>query len=181
MPKDKAPLPPSYDVDSDGGIVKGDVLGSRVVVFGSYGWANIEAELNSTFVTGGSVILYRMGYSYGKYLGLVAKQRANKVDPSSIAVDLMINVAKTSGWGNMTLNGGALAQGVLRLIIKDCLFCVHLKKGAEPRCSFLAGVAAGIADEVTGANHTAREERCIAKDDLVCEIVLERTAAAASI
>jgi predicted hydrocarbon binding protein len=177
MAKDKVP-PSPYQVDSEGGIVKGDLLASRVVVFGSYGWANIEAELNSTFVTGGSVILYRMGYSYGKYLGLVAKQRAAKSDPNVIAVDLMIRVAKDSGWGNMTLNGGALAQGVLRLVVRDCLFCTHLKKGAEPRCNFLAGVASGIADEVTGANHTSREERCIAKDDLVCEIVVERTAAA---
>lgn len=177
MPKDKV-LPAPYQVDQEGGTVRGELLGSRVVVFGSYGWANIEAELNSTFVTGGSVILYRMGYSYGKYLGLVAKQRAAKSDPSVIAVDLMIKVAKDSGWGNMTLNGGALTQGVLRLIVKDCLFCSHLKKGTEPRCNFLAGVGAGIADEVTGANHTAREERCIAKDDLVCEIIVERTAAA---
>ena len=177
MPKEKG-SERSYLVDSDGGIVRGEVLDSRVVVFGSYGWANMEAELNSTFVTGGSVILYRMGYSYGKYLGLVVKRRAGKSDPTALAVDLMIRVAKESGWGNMTLNGGALSQGVLRLIIKDCLFCAHLNKGAEARCHFLAGVAAGIADEVTGANHTAREERCIAKDDNVCEIVVERTAAA---
>ena len=152
-------------------------MDSRVVAFGSYGWATIEAELNSTFVTGGSVILYRMGYSYGKYLGLVVKRRAVKTDPTLMAVDLLIQVARDSGWGNLTLNGGALAQGVLRLIIRECLFCTHLNKGTEARCHFLTGVAAGLADEVTGANHTAREERCIAKGDNLCEIVVERTAA----
>lgn len=178
MAKDK-PSGLPYDVDSEGGVVKGELLDSRVVVFGSYGWATLEAELNSTFVTGGSVILYRMGYSYGKYLGLVVKRRVGKSDPNVLAVEFLIKVAKSSGWGNMSLNGGALAQGVLRFIVRDCLYCTHLTKGTEPRCQFLAGVAAGVADEVTGASHTAREERCIAKDDNVCEIVVERTAAAA--
>jgi predicted hydrocarbon binding protein len=178
--KEKEP-PLSYRVDSETGIVTGAVLDSRVVVFGSYGWATIEAELDSTFVTGGSVILYRMGFSYGKYLGLVVKRRAAKSDPTAKAVDLLIRVAKDSGWGDFVLNGGALSQGVLRLVVRDCLFCVHLNKGTEARCHFLSGVAAGLADEVTGASHTSREERCIAKGDNVCEIVVERTAAGAPV
>ena len=177
MGKDKAP-PPAYEVNIEEGLVKGNLLDSRVIVLGSYGWATIEAELNSTFITGGMVILQRMGYSYGKYLGMVAKRRAEKAAPSSIAVDLLIKVAKESGWGNVILNGGALQSGILRLVVRDCLFCMHLSKGKESRCHFLAGVTAGLADEVTGYQHTSREERCIGKGDNICEIVLERTAQA---
>jgi predicted hydrocarbon binding protein len=178
MGKEKAP-PSHYDLNEEAGTLNSKLLESRVVAFGSYGWASIEAELNSTFVTGGQVILHRMGYSYGKYLGLIAKRKAGKADPTSIAVDLLIKIAQDSGWGSLTLNGGALSQGVLRLVNRECIFCTHLTKGREPKCFFLAGVAAGLADEVTGANHSSREERCIAKGDNVCEVVVERTAQAA--
>ncbi|HME18998.1 MAG TPA: 4-vinyl reductase [Nitrososphaerales archaeon] len=167
-----------YVVDEDAGIITGDLLASRVVVFGSYGWATIESELNSTFVTGGLVILQRMGYSYGKYIGLVVKRNAGKLNPVTIATDQLVKIIKGSGWGDFSLTGGDLAQGVLRFLNKDCLFCAHLSKGREPKCHFLAGVLAGLADEVTGNSHTAREEKCIAKDDGACEFVVERTAQA---
>jgi predicted hydrocarbon binding protein len=156
--------------------VTGDLLASRVAIFGSYGWATIESELNSTFVTGGLVILQRMGYSYGKYIGMVVKKNAGKLNPVSIAVDELVKIIKASGWGDFALTGGDLAQGVLRFANKDCLFCAHLSKGREAKCHFLAGVLAGLADEVTGNAHTSREERCIVKEDGACEFVVERTA-----
>jgi predicted hydrocarbon binding protein len=175
--KEKTPGAP-YVVDEAAGIVTGDLLASRVAVFGSYGWATIESELNSTFVTGGLVILQRMGYSYGKYIGMVVKRDAGKLNPATIAIDQLVKIVKVSGWGDFSLTGGDLAQGVLRFSNRDCLFCAHLSKGREPKCHFLAGVVAGLADEITGNSHTAREEKCIAKEDGVCEIVVERTATA---
>lgn len=173
MGKDKAPAAP-YDIDEQTGIVKGRELASRVVVFGSFGWALVEAELNSTFLTGGLAIIQRMGYSYGKYIGMVVKKQAGKTDPVYLAVDTLIKVSRESGWGKMVLTGGSLQSGVLRIILANCLFCSHTAKGREAKCHFLAGVVGGLADEVAGGTHRAREERCIAKEDNVCEIVLER-------
>ena len=63
------------EVDYENGLIIRRPKGSRVLVLGSLGWAMLEHELVSTFVTGAAVILQRMGYSYGRYLGRVAKAR----------------------------------------------------------------------------------------------------------
>jgi predicted hydrocarbon binding protein len=166
--------PVHYEVDEDEGIVTGKLLESRILALGSYGWATIQAELDSTFITGGSVILQRMGYSYGKYLGALIKRKAGKKDPANGAVGEMIKMVKEAGWGNMLHSGGDLAQGVLNVVVRDCIFCLHMKGGTNARCFFLAGVIAGVADEVTGNIHRSHEGRCRAKGDNVCEIVMER-------
>lgn len=173
MVKEKE-IPVRYDIDEEHGIVKDKVLDSRILVLGSYGWATVQAELDSTFITGGSVILQRMGYSYGRYLGQLIKKMFEKKDPVPVAVQALIQLVKGAGWGNMTLTGGDLSQGVLNLAVRDCLFCMHMKKGTEPRCYFLAGTVAGFADAITGNQHRSHEGRCIAKEDNVCEIILER-------
>lgn len=175
MGKEKGP-PVHYDVDEERGVVTGKLLESRVLALGSYGWATIQAELDGTFITGGSVILQRMGYSYGRYLGTIIKKKAGKANPISRAVDEMIMQVKEAGWGNMIQSGGDLAQGVLNVVVKDCIFCLHMKKGTIARCYFLAGMVVGMADEVTGNAHRSHEGRCIAKEDNSCEVILERVA-----
>jgi len=164
------------DVNMEKGIIRSSSLDSRVAVFGSLGWATMEIELDSIFITGAVVILQRMGYSYGRYLGLIVKRKADKVDPVTVGLANLTVMAKESGWGNLTHSGGDLRSGTFTLVMRDCLFCANVKKKKEPRCHFLVGVLAGFADEVTGFNHRAREAQCFAKDDIHCEFVVERVA-----
>ena len=145
----------------------------------SFGWASLQAELQSTFMTGGSVILQRMGYSYGRYLARQAKQRASKTKKtvaSSSALDILLEASRDQGWGKLSLSGGDFKMGSANLVMKDCFFCLHEKKGTSATCHFLVGLVVGVTDEVTGFSHKASEPRCVSKDDGLCEIKLERVA-----
>lgn len=174
MAKDKEEE--SFEIDSQRGIIKSPTLDSRVAVFGSLGWATMEVELDSIFITGAVVIIQRMGYSYGKYLGQLLKRQAEKADPVAITLQFFTKMAKQSGWGNVAHTGGDLRAGTFTVQIRECIFCANMKKRKDPRCHFLVGILSGLADEVTGLNHRAREEACIAKEDTYCEFVVERVA-----
>lgn len=152
-------------------------LNSRVMAIASFGWASLQSELQSTFMTGGSVILQRMGYSYGRYLARLAKQRALRarktLTPSSV-LDILLEASSDQGWGKLSVIGGNFEIGSVNLVMKNCFFCLHEKKGSFATCHFLVGLVVGVADEVTGFSHKASESRCVSKDDGLCEIKVER-------
>jgi predicted hydrocarbon binding protein len=161
-----------FDVDLKRGTIKRKSDGSRVIAIGSLGWANLEKELTSTFISGAAVILQRMGYSYGRYLGGVSKsQRKSEQD----ALESLQAFSRESGWGELVLNGGDLSGGQARLVLRDCIFCLHIGQASEPVCYMLTGLIGGVADEIIGGTHRVLEERCVAKGDAYCEVVVERT------
>ena len=158
-------------MDLERGVVtrKGD--GARVLALNSVGWATIERELQSTFITGAAVILQRLGYSYGRAVGKGVK---NQQVPPERTFEAMQSFIRESGFGGFTLNSGDLFGGEARITIKDCFFCLHARDSLEPVCFVLAGLVAGMADEIIGASHRVTEVKCIAKGDSVCEILIER-------
>ncbi len=159
------------EVDLERGVVTRKEDGSRVVALGSYGWANIENELQSTFITGAAVILQRLGYSYGRAMGRAAKRQ--EIDPEH-TFEVMQTLAKESGWGGLNLSSGDIYGGEARITVRDCFFCLHAKESTEPVCHVLVGLVGGMADEVIGVSHRVTEETCIAKGDALCEILIER-------
>lgn len=145
--------------------------GSRFIAMESHGWATIEKELESTFITGAAVILQRVGYSYGRAVGRAAKKQ--EVTPEQ-TFEVMQKVARGSGWGGFTLNSGDLMGGTAGITVKGCFFCLHARESTEPICHVLAGLVNGMADEIIGVSHRVTEGKCIAKGDAVCEILIER-------
>jgi predicted hydrocarbon binding protein len=160
-----------FDIDLEHGIIRRKADGIRVITLGSVGWATLEKELTSTFISGAAVILQRMGYSYGRYLGSVAKSQ--KSTPEQALITLQ-SFARESGWGELALNGGDLYSGQARLVLRDCIFCLHIQEATEPVCHMLAGLVGGVTDEIIGGAHRVVEDKCVAKGDAVCEIVVER-------
>jgi predicted hydrocarbon binding protein len=160
-----------FDIDFEHGIIKRKSDGTRVITLGSIGWATLEKELTSTFISGAAVILQRMGYSYGRYLGSVAK--SHNTSPQQ-ALDTLRDFARESGWGELALNGGDLYGGQARLVLRNCIFCLHIEEATEPVCHMLAGLIGGVVDEVIGRAHRVTEVKCVAKGDAVCEVVVER-------
>jgi len=158
-------------VDLDHGRVIRKADGSRVIALGSHGWATIERELQSTFITGAAVILQRVGYSYGRAMGRAAK---NEEIPPEHTFEAIQTLARESGWGGFSLNSGDLYGGEARITVKDCFFCLHARESTEPVCYVLAGLVAGMADEIIGISHRVTEDKCIAKGDAVCEVLVER-------
>jgi len=171
--KKEGPKDDIFDIDYAHGTIKRKADGTRVFVLGSVGWATLEKELTTTFVSGASVILQRMGYSYGSYLGRVANTQLK--NPSG-ALESLQKFARDSGWGELVLNGGDLASGQARLVLRNCIFCLHIKEASEPVCYVAAGLIGGIADEIIGGTHRVLEEKCAGKGDPYCEIVVERVA-----
>lgn len=160
---------PVLAVDLEKGVVTRTLDGTRVVALSSRGWATMEKELQTTFITGAAVILQRLGYSYGGAMGRAAKSEV----PPEHAFDVIQSFARESGWGTLALNSGDLFHGEARITIKDCFFCLHNRDSTEPVCHVLVGLVGGMADEILGVSHRVSEEKCIAKGDAVCEILIE--------
>lgn len=160
-----------FDIDLRHGTITRKADGARVIAIGSLGWANLEKELTSTFVSGAAVILQRMGYSYGRYLGRVAKSEQRTEHE---VLESLQSFSRESGWGELVLNGGDLSSGQARLVLRDCIFCLHIEEASEPVCHMLTGLIGGVADEIVGATHRVLEEKCVAKGDTFCEVVVER-------
>ncbi len=95
--KKEPPTNDLFDIDPEHGIIKRKSDGIRVFTVGSVGWASLEKELASTFVSGASVILQRMGYSYGRYLGNVAKAQGTTAQE---ALESLQRFSRESGWGS---------------------------------------------------------------------------------
>lgn len=160
-----------FAIDRQHGIIKRKSDGVRVLALGSPGWATLQKELSSTFISGAAVILQRMGYSYGRYIGRVSKSQQRS--PRE-ALDTLQAFSKESGWGELVLNGGDLYAGQARLMLRECIFCLHIKEASEPVCHMLVGLIGGVSDEIIGGTHRVIEEKCVGKGDNVCEIVVER-------
>ena len=158
------------EVDLERGVVTRKFDGSRVMALGSRGWATIEKELHTTFVTGAAVILQRLGYSYGRAMGRAAK---NQELPPEQTFEVIQTLARESGWGQFSLSSGDIYHGEARIAVRDCFFCLHTRDATEPVCHVLAGLIAGLADEIIGVSHRVMEEKCIGKGDAVCEILIE--------
>ena len=165
------PVEEVLKVDMQHGTVTRNLDGSRVMALGSHGWATIEKELETTFITGAAVILQRVGYSYGRAAGRAAKRQ--ELDPER-AFEAMQTLARESGWGGFNLNSGDLNAGEAGITVKDCFFCLHASEAAEPVCHVLVGLVGGMADEILNVSHRVVEDKCIAKGDGVCEILIER-------
>ena len=160
-----------FDLDSEHGTIKRKSDGIRVFTVGSVGWASLTKELTSTFVSGAAVIMQRMGYSYGRYLGNVAKAQGTT---GQEVLESLQRFSRESGWGELVLNGGDLARGQARLLMRNCVFCLYIEGANEPVCYMLSGLIQGVADELTGADHRVIEEKCVAKGDAFCEVSVER-------
>jgi two-component system, NtrC family, response regulator HydG len=160
-----------FEVDLEEGVIKRADGGQRVLALGSVGWATLQQELSSTFVTGAAVILQRMGYSYGRYLGNVAKKRGLEAGET---LEALLRFSREAGWGKLSLNSGDMTQGQAHLVVRGCYFCLHLKDSQAPVCHMLTGLIGGVADEMTGKTHRVLEGRCIGKGDATCEIIVER-------
>ncbi len=89
-------------------------------------------------------------------------------------MDVILRFSREAGWGKLVLNSGDVMAGQARVIVRDCYFCLHWKDSQAPVCHMLVGFVGGVADEMLGKVHRVLEQRCIAKGDNVCEVVIER-------
>jgi len=169
--KKELPKDDLFDIDPVHGTIKRKSDGIRVFTVKSVGWASLEKELTSTFGSGASVILQRMGYSYGRYLGNAAKAQGTSEEG---VLESLQRFSRESGWGELVLNGGGFSSGQTRLLMRNCVFCLHIEGAQDPVCYMLSGLIQGVAEEIIGGDYRILEEKCVAKGDAFCEVSIER-------
>jgi len=140
--------------------------GEPFVMLPATALASTFEALVKTFGSGGETILYFQGMDYArarwevyrKVLGPHPEQR----------FDDLAAIFSTLGWGDSTVFHDS---GKLRYVTKDCFEC-SVKTSCSRGCSFLRGMAVGIAQSVFRREMVCEETRCRQKGYSLCEFVV---------
>lgn len=96
------------------------------------------------------------------------------------AVKFLESYGLMAGWGRFktapfTLSEGKLASDI-RVAVEDNFFAMtgKKKKWETPRCFFVSGLLAGIAEGLLGEGHNCIETRCMANGAHACEFLITR-------
>lgn len=160
-----------FDRDYDKGTITSRKAKVRALLLAAPAFAIMQEELYRVFSTGASIILMNFGRPYGKNLAISEKRYTD--NPVNI-LNSLTRLAATAGWGRVTLAGDKVYEDHLRVVVRNCVFCEYVEKRGTPSCYFLAGVIAGIAEELYGDQTRVSEEKCISKGDDHCEFLVQR-------
>lgn len=153
------------------------VFGCSAILTNEEFWDAIQDGLYDTLQDSWSVILFQMGLKYGTRVGENARE---KVPDAQQAVKFLESYGLMAGWGKfktspITLSMGKLADD-LKVTVEDNFFAKtgKKKKSDSPRCFFISGLLAGIAEGLLGEGHNCIERKCIANGADRCEFLITR-------
>ncbi|MDG7010822.1 MAG: hypothetical protein JRN57_01755 [Nitrososphaerota archaeon] len=149
--------------------------GTRAVMMGARALANMLGTVNEQFGSGGNVILYEEGRSYGKEVGA---EYMMKLGADFIASNLaeVLKLYQALGWFRVSAVKSDPAGGTIAIQAEENFECA----GADskvPHSHFVRGHLEGMATTWLGKPMECRETLCIAKGDERCEFVLSPRAA----
>jgi len=166
-----------FDFDPKSNKTEDKVFGCKAILTNEEFWDAMQDGLYDTLNEGWSVILFQMGLRYGTSVGEKAQQT---IPDAEQAVRFLESYGLMAGWGKFktapfTLAGGKLA-GDLKVIVEDNFFAKTGKKKQweTPRCFFIAGLLAGIAEGLLGEGHACIETKCMASGAKACEFLITR-------
>jgi predicted hydrocarbon binding protein len=181
--QDREPGPPGnylnefFKFDPVANKTEDKVFGCTAILTNEEFWDAIQEGLYPLLESNWSVILFEMGSRYGKKLGENARRKALDTDQ---AVKFLEFYGLMAGWGKfhtspITLSMGKLAKDI-NVTVEDNFFArsSRKKKADSPRCFFVAGLLAGIAEGLFGERHECFERKCIACGADKCEFLLSR-------
>ena len=143
--------------------------GGRAVLMGAKPLAGMLATVNEQFGSGGNVILYEQGKSYGAETG---SEYLLKLGGDFIAANLpeVLKLYQALGWFRVTKVKADPKAGKIVLHAEENFEC-HGKESRGPRSHFVRGHLEGMATTWLGRPMECRETLCIAKGDKYCEFV----------
>jgi len=155
-----------FAFDAENGILTNKWTETRLFMLGATGWSSLRKDLELTYAGNGLDILRRLGYTFGRNLGRIGKEKG--LDLTGLFESLLV-LGNSAGWGKATLGGGSLSleRGVIRL--ENCVFCSEIGQKKESSCEFVAGVVGGFAEVATGREMVVEESECAAAGGLYCE------------
>lgn len=154
------------------------VFGCSAILTNEEFWDAIQDGLYDTLQDSWSVILFQMGLKYGIRVGENARAKVH--NDVQQAVKFLESYGLMAGWGKFKALPFTLAMGKLtddlKVTVEDNFFAKTGKKrkGGQPRCFFVSGLLAGIAEGLLGESHTCIECRCIASGAERCEFLVVR-------
>jgi len=158
-----------YLLDFHNGELKSRAMGSRVFVLGSDAWIALRAALYSRFSSGAAVIFHEMGLNYGV---MIAKDLGLK----SLDSEKVRKVGAISGWGRFEVIGDIGSGKLVKLIVKNCVFCRD--GNYDFPCQFLRGTMEGMLNSIYGKEHVSAVN-CKSdgsdKSKHICEIIVKES------
>ena len=144
--------------------------GRRVVLLHQEGLADLFQDVQSSFGSGGDVILFKGGLVYGKrfmeYLGRTVGREV-LVRNAEYATQLLA----ASGIGVPEYVGTSRGPGAMTLRLHRCFECEG-KRSVKPMCSFIRGALVGGTEAISGIEFDCVETACAAMGKEYCEFEL---------
>lgn len=153
------------------------VFGCKAILTNEEFWDAMQDGLYDTLNEGWSVILFQMGLKYGTSVGERARESVPDVPQ---AVKFLESYGLMAGWGRFKTAPFSLSEGKLaddlRVTVEDNFFARtgKKKKWETPRCFFVSGLLAGIAEGLLGEGHNCIETKCMASGAHACEFLITR-------
>jgi predicted hydrocarbon binding protein len=149
------------------GSISNKLRNSRVFFLSADIWADMETGLYEVFGGGASIFIQRMGRDYGASF-------ARKIKPYVNSVSTLKKLSREAGFGDFAIRADEENGTWIRVHALNCVFCQG--RGHDHRCSFLAGIVQGAAEEFYGKSYTLSRSKCYEGDGThTCEVVLQES------
>ncbi len=160
------------------------VFGERIVMLRKSALKELIRGLIETIGPGAaSSILYQVGVRMGRGLSKKHVSLSKELgvdDPFDVVRRIALPLFQSLGYGL----GEVEKRGEDIIVRKyECIECTSLKEileenpglltgGESPECSMVRGIIEGAVSEIMGVEYESREEKCVARGDEYCELVL---------
>lgn len=166
-----------FNFDPKANKMEDKVFACRAIITNEEFWDAMQDGLYDTLNEAWSVILFQMGLRYGSSVGEKARESVPEVQQ---AIKFLESYGLMAGWGRFKTAQFNLSEGKLpndvKVAVEDNFFAKtgKKKKWETPRCFFVAGLLAGIAEGLLGEGHNCIETKCIANGAQACEFLISR-------
>ena len=144
--------------------------GRRTVILSQPATTRMFEAMRFSLGSGGEVILYQQGYSYGKELAEFFVARLG-TDYLSRNFEYAMRILAATGWGVPEFVGSGANFPDMTVSMLSCFECEGART-SQPICCFMRGFLSGVSSTIAGHKIHCEESRCIAKGDARCEFNL---------
>ena len=144
--------------------------GRRSVILSQPAAGRMFEAIRFNLGSGGDVVLYQQGSSYGKELAEYFVARLGR-DYLKSNFDYTLGVLAATGWGIPEQIRHRDGFPNITISLQSCFECEGVK-AARPACSFVRGFLSGVSSGVAGTMVHCEESKCIAARDPCCEFEL---------
>jgi len=156
-----------YDLSYESGEIHLRGVKGRAFILPTKAWATLRMLLSPKFKDEVIPFMSHMGYAVG--ISFVEQTTKLEGKPKKL-LRILLSIARSSGWGNFSIEGDVEYGSELTVIARNCSFCHNESSTEEAVCHFLVGFVNGLVDYLFRKPHSATETRCGGMGGETCEI-----------